>query len=163
MANFFHASSKISALSSIEVSNRGTNTVIGAHSVIDDFVKIKHVGGSGHIEIGEHVYLNSGCVLYSGNGILIGSNVLIGPNCNLVPANHEFSNTSIPIRLQGFQASRGGITIEDDVWIGANVTVLDGATIRKGCVIAAGSVVTGDTEPYAVYAGTPAKKIKSRK
>lgn len=163
MADFFHPSSKISALSSIEVSSRGTNTVIGANSVIDDFVKIKHVGGAGHIEIGEHVYINSGCVLYSGNGISIGNNVLIGPNCSIVPANHEFGNTAVPIRLQGFQPSRGGIRIENDVWIGAGVTILDGATIREGCVIAAGALVAGDTEPYAIYAGTPAKKIKSRK
>ncbi len=52
--------------------------------------------------------------------------------------------------------------IEDDVWLGAGVTVIDGAIIRKGCVIAAHSLVIGETEPYSVYAGNPAKKIKSR-
>jgi virginiamycin A acetyltransferase len=162
MANIFHHSVKVGSLTSIEVSSRGTNTVIGQNSVIDDFVKIKHVGGTGDIEIGEYVYLNSGTVIYSGNGVKIGNNVLIGPNCNIVPSNHKFNDKNVLIRLQGFQPSKGGILIEDDVWLGANVTVLDGAIIKKGCIIAANSLVNGETEEYAIYAGSPAIKIKSR-
>ena len=163
MANYFHPSVKISQLCSIEVSSRGTNTTIGENCVIDDFVKIKHVGGTGNIEIGNHVYLNSGTVLYSGNGIKIGNNVLIGPNCNIVPANHEFRDSNTIIRLQGFQPSRGGIIIEDDVWLGANVTVVDGAVISNGCVIGANSLVMGRLEAYCIYAGIPAKLIGRRK
>lgn len=162
MSNFIHPSVSIGKYTSIEVSVRGTNTTIGQHSVIDDFVKIKHVGGSGDIEIGEFVYINSGCVLYSGNGIKIGNSVLIGPNCSLVPSNHNFSDHNTLIRLQRFQPSKGGIIIENDVWLGANVIVLDGAIIRKGCVIAANSVVLGETEEYGIYVGSPAKKVKSR-
>lgn len=162
MANLFHSTVKIAASSSIEVSSRGTDTIIGENSVIDDYVKIKHVGGSGDIKIGNQVYINSGCVLYSGNGIQIGNNVLIGPNCNIVPSNHNFSSDDIPIREQGFQESKGGVVIEDDVWLGAGVTLLDGTVIREGCVIAANSLVIGEAERFSVYAGVPAKKIKSR-
>ncbi len=162
MANLFHHTVKIATSSSIEVSSRGTDTIIGENSVIDDYVKIKHVGGSGDIKIGNQVYINSGCVLYSGNGIQIGNNVLIGPNCNIVPSNHNFSSDDIPIREQGFQESKGGVVIEDDVWLGAGVTLLDGTVIREGSVIAANSLVLGETERFSVYAGVPAKKIKSR-
>ncbi|MBI2966882.1 MAG: acyltransferase [Bacteroidetes bacterium] len=163
MANKFHPTCTIGKWCSIEVSSRGTDTSIGANSVLDDFVKIKHVGGIGNIEIGQFVYINSGTVLYSGNGIKIGNNVLIGPNCNLMPVNHQYSNPERIIRSQGFQPSRGGIIIEDDVWLGANVTLLDGAIIRRGCVIGANSLVSSDTDEYGIYAGIPAKKIKTRR
>ncbi len=163
MANHFHPSVKIADYVSIEVSSRGTDTTIDENCVIDSFVKIKHVGGTGNITIGKNVYLNSGCVLYSGNGITIGDNVLIGPNCNIVPTNHNAESIDIPMRKQGFQSSKNGVIIEDDVWLGANVTILDGSIIRKGCIIAANSLVNGDIEEYSIYAGSPAKKIKSRK
>lgn len=162
MANIFHSTVQVGPFTSIEVSTRGTDTIIGQHCVIDDFVKIKHVGGTGSIELGEYVYVNSGTVIYSGNGVKIGNNVLIGPNCSLVPVNHKFIDRKLLIRLQGFQESKGGIIIEDDVWLGANVTILDGAIIKKGCVIAANSLVAGVTEAFGVYAGTPATLIKSR-
>lgn len=162
MANIFHATVQIGNLASIEISTQGTDTFIGQHSVIDDFVKIKHVGGNGNITIGEFVYINSGTVIYSGNGVTIGNNVLIGPGCNIVPVNHKFNEKDILIRLQGFQLSKGGIIIENDVWLGANVTILDGSIIRNGCIIAANSLINGETEEFGIYAGSPAVKIKSR-
>lgn len=162
MANIFHKSVKVGNLVSIEISSRGTDTIIGEGSVIDDFVKIKHVGGTGNIEIGKNVYINSGTVFYSGNGIKIGNRVLIGPNCNFVPSNHEFNNPSVPIINQGFISSKGGVVIEDDVWLGANVTLLDGAFIKKGCVIGANSLVNCELQEMGIYAGSPVKLIKSR-
>lgn len=162
MANFFNENSKISNLASIEISTRGTDTIIGAFSVVDDFVKIKHVGGSGNIVIGSYVYINSGTVLYSGNGIEVGDNVLIGPNCSITPANHEFGNKNKPIREQGFKQSKGGIIIEDDVWIGANVVILDGTIIRRGAIIGANSLVNSEIEEYSINYGTPCRKIGYR-
>jgi acetyltransferase-like isoleucine patch superfamily enzyme len=88
---------------------------------------------------------------------------LIAANCTLAPVNHEFSSRDKKIIEQRFQPSRGGILIEDDVWIGANSVVLDGAIIRKGCVIGAGSVIFGETEEYGVYVGIPARKVKERR
>jgi len=58
--------------------------------------------------------------------------------------------------------SKGGIVVEDDVWIGANTLILSGVRISRGTVIAAGSVVTKDTEPYSIVGGVPAKHIKYR-
>lgn len=162
MANHFHPTAGISPLSSIEVSQRNTDTRVGAGSKIDDFVKIKHVGGSGHIVLGERVMINSGCVLYSGNGITIGDDSAIGPNCSLTPVNHAFQDGDTPINQQGFLPSRGGIVIGRDVWIGAGVTLLDGAHIGDGCVVGAGSLVNKPLEPYGIYVGTPCRQIGTR-
>lgn len=153
---------KISALADIEASARGTPITIGARTMIDAFVKIKPAGGSGAVEIGADCAINSGTVMYTGNGIRIGDAVLIAANCTLAPTNHEFGDKAKRIRDQGFQPSRGGIVIGDDVWLGANTVVLDGAVIGRGCVIAAGSVVRGELEPYSIYAGAPAKRVGAR-
>jgi virginiamycin A acetyltransferase len=153
---------KVSPLADIEDSVRGTVISVGAASVIDAFVKIKPAGGSGNLTIGERSYINSGTVMYTGNGLIIGSGVLVAANCTLAPTNHAFASAAIPIALQGFQPSRGGIVIEDDVWIGANCVILDGAVVRKGAVVAAGSVVRGELAAYTVYAGNPLREIGSR-
>lgn len=162
MANYFEENVKISSMASIEISTRGTHTYISNGSVIDDFVKIKHVAGIGNVIIGKNVYINSGTVMYSANGIEIGNDVLIGPNCNLVPVNHNIKDRNIPIRLQGYPESKGGIIIEDDVWLGANVTILDGVRIGKGAVIGACSVVTKNIEPFSINFGVPSKKVGYR-
>lgn len=155
-------SAKISSLADIEPSVRGTLIRIGARTMVDAFVKIKPTGGSGELVIGEDCAINSGTVIYTGNGVRIGDAVLIAANCTLAPTNHEFADPSKRIRDQGFQPSRGGIIIGDDVWLGANVVVLDGAVIGPGCVVGAGAVVRGELEPYSIYAGVPAKRVGAR-
>ena len=150
-----HPDARVSLLADLETSVRGTRTVVGARSVIDAFVKFKPAGGSGDIIIGEDCVINSGCVFYSGNGIRIGNNVAIAANCTLAPVNHEFRARALPISAQGFRPSKGGIVIEDDVWIGANCVLLDGSTLRRGCVIGAGSLVRGEIPEYAIAAGNP--------
>ncbi len=157
-----HATAKVSALADIEDSVRGTKIVIGPGCMIDAFVKIKPVGGTGDLVLGSNVYLNSGCVLYTGNGIGIGDNVLVAANCTFASANHEFSDPSRPIRLQGFKPSRGGIVIGNDVWIEANTVLLDGCKIGDGAIIAAGSVVRGAVEPYTICGGSPLEVLGRR-
>lgn len=154
---------KISKLADIEDSVRGSRIVIERDVVIESFVKIKPIGGTGDVVIGENSRINSGVVIFSGNGIKIGRNVLISPNCVLVPVNHEYRNRDIEIIFQHFMPSRGGIIIESDVWIGANTTILDGSVIRKGVVAGANSLVRNHLESYCVYAGNPLKKIGERK
>lgn len=157
-----HPSAVVSPLADIEPSVRGTGITIGPRTHIDAFVKIKPAGGSGAVTIGADCAINSGTVIYTGNGVTIGEAVLIAANCTLAPTNHEFGDRTRRIRDQGFQPSRGGIVIEDDVWLGANVVVLDGAVIGRGAVIAAGAVVRGRIEPYAIYAGAPARQVGVR-
>jgi acetyltransferase-like isoleucine patch superfamily enzyme len=158
-----HPTARISELADIEDSARGSRIVIGARCVIDSFVKIKPAGGSGDLVIGEDSVINSGCVLYTGNGIVLGRGVVVAGNCTFAPVNHEFSSRNVPIRCQGFKPSKGGIVIEDDVWIGANCVILDGAVLRQGCVIGAGSLVRGEVAAYSIQAGNPLKLIGWRK
>jgi len=158
-----HPTANISPLADLEDSTRGTRLVIGAHSQIDSFVKIKPAGGRGDVCIGERCYLNSGCVLYSGHGISIGNDVLIAANCTLAPVNHGFRDRHRLIREQGFTASKGGIVIEDDVWIGANCVLLDGAVLRRGCVVGAGSLVRGELPAYSICRGIPAAPVDERR
>ena len=150
-----HPEARVSALADIEDSTRGTRIVLGERSVLDSFVKIKPAGGSGDLIIGARTVINSGCVLYTGNGIQIGDDVAIAANCTFAPVNHEYRRRDIPIRQQGFRPSKGGIVIEDDVWIGANCVSLDGAILRRGCVIGAGAVVRGEIAAYSINAGQP--------
>jgi virginiamycin A acetyltransferase len=157
-----HESARVSALADIEDSVRGTRIVVGKEVVIDSFVKIKPAGGVGDVLIGEYSIINAGCVLYSGNGIRIGKGVAIAANCTFAPVNHEFTKRTTPIRMQGFRHNRGGILVEDDVWIGANSVLLDGAILRRGCVVAAGSIVRQELKSYTVYAGSPLRVIGER-
>lgn len=158
-----HPSARISPLADIEDSVRGSLIQIGASSMLDSFVKVKPAGGNGNLIIGAHVFVNSGCVFYTGNGITIGDEVAIAANCTFAPVNHNFTDTECPIIRQGFEPSRGGIVIENDVWIGANCVILDGALIRRGCVIGAGSVVRGHLDAFGVYGGNPLVKLKTRR
>ena len=153
---------KISPLADIERSVRGTKIQIGARTLIDSFVKIKPVGGMGECIIGDDCAVNSGTVIYTGNGVHIANSVAIAANCTLAATNHAFDDLTRLIREQGFSPSRGGIVIEEDVWLGANVVVLDGAVIGKGSVVAAGSVVRGRLEPYSVYGGSPIRRLRAR-
>ncbi|MBM7059572.1 acyltransferase [Pseudomonas sp. UL073] len=150
-----HPDARISALADIEDSMRGSLIQVGAGSLIDSFVKIKPAGGSGDLLIGERTVINSCCVLYTGNGIRIGNDVAIAANCVFAPVNHEYRSRDQLIREQRFRPSKGGIFIEDDVWIGAGCVILDGAILRKGCVIGAMSLVRGEVPAYSVNAGNP--------
>lgn len=153
---------RISPLADIEESVRGTLIQIGARTMVDAFVKIKPAGGSGDVIIGEDCAINSGVVIYTGNGVRIGDAVAIAANCTLAPTNHAVADRYRLIKDQGFQASKGGIIIEDDVWLGAGVVVLDGAVIRQGAVVGAGSVVRGEVPAYAIIAGSPLRQIGER-
>ncbi len=157
-----HPTARVSVLADIEDSERGTRIEIGARAVIDSFVKIKPAGGRGDVLIGEESVINSGCVLYTGNGIRIGRMVSVAANCTFAPVNHAYRDRSRPIQSQGFMPSRGGIVIEDDVWVGANCVLLDGAILRNGCVVAAGSVVRGEVQAFTVVGGQPLRLLGLR-
>lgn len=156
-------SARISPLADIEDSVRGTRIVIHDGAVIDSFVKIKPAGGAGDVVIGRNSRINSGTVMYTGSGITIGEGVLIAANVTLAPVNHEYRSRERTIAEQGFMPDKGGIIIEDDVWIGAGSVVLDGAVLRKGCVIGALSLVRGEVEAYSIHAGSPARLMGYRK
>ncbi|MGN0179753.1 MAG: acyltransferase [Monoglobaceae bacterium] len=91
----------------------------------------------------------------------IGENVMMGEACFIYTRNHRFDRTDIPMCEQGFDEYKP-VIISDDVWIGARVTILPGATIGRGVIIGAGAVVTGTIPDYAIVGGVPAKVIKCR-
>ncbi|MCM2678951.1 acyltransferase [Echinimonas agarilytica] len=157
-----HPTAKVSALADIEVSVRGTKVVIGPRTVIDAFVKFKPAGGKGDVVIGADCVLNSGCVVYTGNGLTIGDGVAVAANTTFAPVNHAFMDKNRTIREQRFLPSKGGIVIGDDVWIGANCVILDGACISDGAVVGAMSLVRGNVAPYSVVAGNPLRQISER-
>ena len=122
---------------------------------------VKLLSYGGNIKLGVNVSVNPFCILYGHGGLTIGNNVRIANSSIFIPSNHNFSNIDIPIWQQG-ETSKG-IVLEDDIWIGSNVTVLDGVHIAKGVIVGAGSVVTKNLDrEYAIYAGVPAKFIKFR-
>lgn len=143
---------------STEIERAGGVISLGARTGLDKGVILRAYGGS--IQIGEDCTVNPYSIIYGGGGVVIGNGVLIAAHTVIVPSNHIFSDIDKPIRQQG--TSGVGIVIEDDVWIGAGVKILDGVTVAKGTVVAAGSVVTKSTESYSVVAGVPAKKISTR-
>jgi len=111
------------------------------------------------IEIGNYSGLGINCSVPF--DLKIGDDVMMGPEVLIIGDNHRFDDLTVPIRLQGNAQSRP-VRIEDDVWIGARVTILPGLTIGRGAVIGVGAVVTKDVPPYAICAGNPARVIRYR-
>ena len=153
---------RISPMADIEDSVRGSAIEIEDGVTIDSFVKIKPAGGNGDILIGAGTTINSGVAIYSGNGVKIGSRCAIAANCTFAPVNHAYNDTQKPITEQGFLPSRGGVVVEDDVWIGANAVLLDGTILRTGCIVGAGAVVRSEIPANAICVGIPARVISHR-
>lgn len=111
------------------------------------------------IEIGDNSGIGVNCEI---NGsVKIGKNVMMGPEVVIYTSNHSFKDINIPMNEQGYSLENP-VEIEDDVWIGRRVIILDGVKIGKGSIIGAGSIVTKSIEPYSIVGGNPAKVIKSR-
>ena len=162
----------------------GSNLTIGENSRLEDSVFVQ-TGGSrtpdervsigsntkirggariyamdGTVRIGDNCSVNPFCVLYGTGGLSIGDNVRIAAHCVIVAAMHRFDRRDVPIWQQGSDAT--GITIEDDVWIGAGARILDGVRIGTGAIVAAGAVVVAEVAPYSIVGGVPARVIKQR-
>ena len=107
------------------------------------------------IHLGRNVFVNYGCKLVDGGAINIGNDVLIGPGCTIVTANHALAPER---RRRGYMRLKP-VTIGDNVWIGAGVTICPGVTIGKNSVIGAGSVVVKDIPADSIAVGNPCKVI----
>ena len=98
--------------------------------------------------------------------IIVGEKVLMGPNITIITGDHRIDVIGkhiIDVRDdEKLPEHDADVVIQNGAWISSNVTILKGVTIGEGTVIAAGAVVTKDVEPYSIYAGIPAKKIKNR-
>ena len=96
--------------------------------------------------------------------LTIGSNVIFGPAPTIVTGDHRIDVIGKPIfsSYDKLPENDAPVVIQDDVWVGAHVTILKGVTIGRGSVVAAGSVVNKSTPPYSISGGAPAKTIKFR-
>lgn len=118
---------------------------IGARTVIREGAYL--TATDGHITIGDDCFIGPGCVVYGNGGVEIGDHVLMAANTTIASLNHRFGESAQPIATQGLALKP--VVIEDDVWIGLNVTIVPGVRIGRGSVIAAGSVVHADVPPYS--------------
>ncbi|MFI5222104.1 MAG: acyltransferase, partial [Bacteroidia bacterium] len=111
--------------------------------------------------VGNNVGLGLDSFYGVGGGITIGDDTIIGNFVSFHAQNHKFDDLDQLIRLQGVWSN--GIKIGRNCWIGAKTTILDGADVQDGCVIAAGSlVIKGVYEKNSIYGGNPAKLIRKR-
>ena len=116
--------------------------------------------GSGRgISLGDNSAIGLDCLLIG--PVDIGRNVMMGPRCVLLASRHSTGDVTRPMNSQGFEED-ARISIGDDVWIGANVTILPGKSIGTGVIVGAGSVVTHDIPDFEIWAGNPARRIRSR-
>lgn len=139
-------------------SNHKYTLIIGEGSYIGRFAQLSPQNG--FIKIGANCTIHPFCVLLGEGGITIGNDVRIAATTIIASVNHIFKDRNIPIWKQGMNAK--GIKIGNDVWIGANCTILDGVTIGNGAVIAAGAVVNKDVEENSIVGGVPSRLIKYR-
>ena len=125
---------------------------IGKGVVIKPHVNIKYpwfLSLGNHVWIGEHVFIDNLAT------ITIGNNVCLSQRAMLLTGNHDY-------KKRGFDLSVKKINIEDGVWIGAGAVVCPGVTCKDHSVLMVGSIATKDLEPYSVYRGNPAEKVKDR-
>ncbi len=124
----------------------GTGTKIRSRSLVKTL----------NVSIGERSFVNHGVHIDDG-GLTIGNRVYVGPGATFATGSHEIGG---PEQRAGKHLTRP-IRVDDGVWIGADSTILGGVTIAKGCIIAAGAVVTRSTEPHGLYAGVPARRVRN--
>jgi acetyltransferase-like isoleucine patch superfamily enzyme len=130
---------------------------------VGDNVDIKHglkVSRPRKVTIGDGVSIHVNCVMQAQAPILIGAGTLIAANCTIVTANHLITIANDNAAIGGPESKP--VTIGENCWLGANVTLLPGVTIGNGAVIGAGSVVTRNMPENMICLGVPAKPVKPR-
>lgn len=130
---------------------------IGRESVVESFSCINNAVGD--VVIGDKTRIGLHCTIIG--PVTIGNNVNLAQGIVVTALNHNFTDCTKRIDEQGISTKE--VTIGNDVWIGANATILPGVTIGRHCVVAAGSVVTKDVPDYTVVAGVPARIMKKLK
>jgi len=148
---------EINALSKKGVSI-GNNVSIGKNSIIECTGVIREFGEG--LKIGNNVGIAQNAFIQVRGYVEIGSNIMFGPGVSIYSENHTFKELDKLLIEQ--PTERRGVIIEDNVWVGANVSILDGVIIGEGSIIATGSVVTKSVDKFSIMGGIPAKLIKKR-
>ena len=137
----------------------GNNFSLGKNSIIECTGVIRELGEE--LVIGDNVGIAANAFIAVRGKTKIGKDTIFGPGVSIHSENHNFESLDKPIRLQG--ATRKGVTIGEDCWIGSKAIILDGVNIGNHVIVAAGAVVNKDVPDYAIVGGVPAKIIKIRK
>jgi len=119
---------------------------------------------NGCIKIGKNTGLSAQTIIHATNHcpVSLGDDVIIGPQSYIsAGGNYHFDQLDVPIREQGINPD-GGITLEDNIWLGAKVTVLGGVTMGSGSIGAAGAVINKSVAANTICGGVPAKVLKTR-
>lgn len=124
---------------------------IGKDVRIKPFIHIKYPW---KLTLGDHSWLAE-CYIENLAPVVIGKNVCVSQNAMLLTGNHNYKKPTFDLFVDG-------IILEDGVWIGSNATVCPGVLCKSHSVLALGSVATKNLEPYAVYQGNPAVKVRER-
>lgn len=111
------------------------------------------------LEIGDNSGLGRFCHVPA--NLKMGKDIMMAPYVFILDTNHEFGDINIPMWRQGERAAARCV-IEDDVWIGRQVLMTPGRHIKKGSIIAAGTVLTKDFPEYSIVGGNPSRLIRSR-
>lgn len=109
------------------------------------------------LTLGRGTSINHSSVIDNRAPVKVGERVGIGIGVRLITSDHDYSDPS----CRAGAGSLRPIAIEDGAWLGSGVTVLAGVTVGRGVVVAAGAVVTRDCEPHTLYAGVPARAVRS--
>lgn len=138
------------------------NLVIGDNVRIDDFCVLSCGGG---LVIGNHVHVACYTALYAGNGMEIGDFTGISAHCAFYSSSDDYSgktmnNPTVPEKYKN--VTKGKVIIGRHVLIGHLVTIMPGLVIGDGVSIGAHSFVTRDCEPWGIYAGIPARRVRER-
>ena len=112
-----------------------------------------------YLKLGNYVGIGRNCYIAIKDTLVIGDYTRIGPNVTIIDQDHSYKKDDLVLNQD---ANIVKITIGSDVWIGAGVTILKGITIGDGAIIGENAVVTKDIPVYEIWAGVPAKYIKSR-
>ena len=111
------------------------------------------------IEMGPYSYVGPGCSICP--KVRIGAYTMLAPEVLITGGDHVYSNAGMAMIFSG-RAQVNETTIGKDCWIGQRAVIITGVTIGDGAIVAAGSVVTKDIEPFTIAGGVPAKKIGDR-
>lgn len=135
---------------------------IGANCTLEHEVYLKVSGGYSEkrsVILGDGCFIGSGCEFNALSRIELGAGCLVASGTRFIDHNHGI-DPALPMKDQPEQSA--DILVGADVWIGVNCVILKGVTIGRGAIVAAGSVVTKDVEPYAIVAGVAARVLRSR-
>jgi acetyltransferase-like isoleucine patch superfamily enzyme len=144
----------------IEIMRFPKNVFIGDNVIIKEGAKICTCNETAKIHIGNNTTIGYHTFIFASDSISIGNDCLVAPFVYIVDSDHgiekkslinEQSNISMPV------------DIKSDVWLATGAKILKGVTIGQGGIVAAGSVLSTDVEPYQIFGGIPAKKISERK